>query len=176
MKQLDPNYLSAKFHDHDIISLEFTGHSLHPSFPKNKLKCKKKPLKSRSRADGGTLKTPGIPIVTDTGEQTNQGGWGPTREWTNEHFCSVKNLGAERLFQFTINQSRSDFKTTSHVMLDHGAASFKGLFQICYILTKLSQAPLQFSTLGVMLRHNYCTGTNLSNVGSTMWTPHEHLF
>ena len=41
MKQLIPNYLSSKFHDHDIFSLEFTGHSLHPSFPKNKLKCKK---------------------------------------------------------------------------------------------------------------------------------------
>ena len=41
MKKLDPDYLSAKFHDHDIISLEFTGHSLHPSFPKNMLKCKK---------------------------------------------------------------------------------------------------------------------------------------
>lgn len=59
-------------------------------------------LKWELESDVKKLKTPGIPIVTDS--------------------------GAERLFQFTISQKRPDFKCTSHVMLDHGAASFKGHF------------------------------------------------
>jgi len=59
-------------------------------------------LKWELESDVKKLKTPGIPIVTDT--------------------------GAERLFQFTISKNRPDFKCTSHVMLDHGAASFKGHF------------------------------------------------
>ena len=37
-------------------------------------------LKWELESDVKKLKTPGIPIVTDTGEQTNQGGWGPTRD------------------------------------------------------------------------------------------------
>lgn len=59
-------------------------------------------LKWELESDVKKLKTPGIPIVTDT--------------------------GAERLFQFTVSRYRPDFKCTSHVMLDHGAASFKGHF------------------------------------------------
>jgi len=59
-------------------------------------------LKWELESDVKKLKTPGIPVVTDS--------------------------GAERLFQFTVSQNRPDFKCTSHVMLDHGAVSFKGHF------------------------------------------------
>ena len=75
-------------------------------------------LKWELESDVKKLKTPGIPIVTDSGERTNS------------IFPEIRTIsGAERLFQFTVSQNRPDFKCTSHVMLDHGAASFKGLFQ-----------------------------------------------
>ena len=75
-------------------------------------------LKWELESDVKKLKTPGIPIVTDTGERTNP------------IFPEIRTIsGAERLYQFTVSQNRPDFKCTSHVMLDHGAASFKGLFQ-----------------------------------------------
>ena len=75
-------------------------------------------LKWELESDVKKLKTPGIPIVTDSGERTNP------------IFPEIRTIsGAERLFQFTVSQNRPDFKCTSHVMLDHGAASFKGLFQ-----------------------------------------------
>ena len=75
-------------------------------------------LKWELESDIKKLKTPGIPIVTDTGERTNP------------IFPEIRTIsGAERLFQFTVSQNRPDFKCTSHVMLDHGAASFKGMFQ-----------------------------------------------
>ena len=84
-------------------------------------------LKWELESDVKKLKTPGIPIVTDTGERTNP------------IFPEIRTIsGAERLFQFTISQNRPDFKCTSHVMLDHGAASFKGMFPDVYIgVTKL---------------------------------------
>ena len=75
-------------------------------------------LKWELESDVKKLKTPGIPVVTDSGERTNP------------IFPEIRTIsGAERLFQFTVSQNRPDFKCTSHVMLDHGAASFKGMFQ-----------------------------------------------
>ena len=83
-------------------------------------------LKWELESDVKKLKTPGIPVVTDSGERTNP------------IFPEIRTIsGAERLFQFTVSQNRPDFKCTSHVMLDHGAASFKGMFQSINPASKL---------------------------------------
>ena len=41
LKQLDPNYMSVKFHDYSIIRLGFRDHSSHPILTEKKLKSQK---------------------------------------------------------------------------------------------------------------------------------------
>ena len=41
MKQLDPNYMSVKFHDYSIIRLGFKDHSSYPNLTDKKLKSEK---------------------------------------------------------------------------------------------------------------------------------------
>ena len=43
MKQLDPNYMSVKFHDYSIIRVGFRDHSSHPNLTEKKLKSQKNP-------------------------------------------------------------------------------------------------------------------------------------
>ena len=55
MKADELNYMPVKLHGHALTILGFRGHSFHPYMASKKLKSKK-PSKSESRAEHGTLK------------------------------------------------------------------------------------------------------------------------
>ena len=54
-KQLDPNYMSVKFHDYSISRLEFRDHSSHPNLSEKKLKSQKNRPNPRTELMGVPL-------------------------------------------------------------------------------------------------------------------------